>query len=334
MTEPNLEDDKLKPGVSVVICCFNSAEVITPTITSLSNQEVPPGAGYEVILVDNNCSDDTVQLAENAWQNPTYPLKIIKEDKTGLIFARQKGVLYAGYDILLFIDDDNILNSDWVKKLTRIYKTMPGVGTAGGFNHALIQGDKPAWFDGFRTVYACGPVVGGKIQLPFGAGLSFRTAVIKEVFSSGLPLYLVGRTKNTLLRGDDTEMYLRARLMGWNFYYDSSLELQHYLLARRINWDYICRARKGGGLAGTILNMYTRLLNGGEPFSYRQFARSVLNKWKQYFKEHKWKAFLIKKEGSEASFQFYRLFGMTKALFFYRKDYGTIRRRLLEHFKN
>ena len=122
--------------------------------------------------------------------------------------------------------------------------------------------------------------------------------------------------------------------MDWNFHYDPSLELRHYLLARRINWYYICRARKGGGIASTILTMYTRLLKGREPFTYRQFARFVLNKWKQYFKEHKLKACLIKREGSEASFQFYRLAGMTKALFFYRKDYNTIRRRLLEHFRN
>ena len=328
-----MEDFELKPGVSAVVCCYNSAAVIVPTIESLSSQVIPAGVGYEVILVDNNCTDDTVQLAEKAWQNPTYPLKIIKEDKAGLIYARKKGVYCAGYDILLFVDDDNILNNDWVKKLTRIYKTMPDVGTVGGFNHALLQGDKPAWFDCYRTVYACGPVVGGKIKLPFGAGLSFRTAVIKEVFSSGLPLFLVGRTKNSLLRGDDTEMYLRCRLMGWNFYYDPSLELQHYLLARRINWKYLCRARKGGGLAITILKMYLLLLNGREPFTYRRFARFVLDKWKQYFKEHKLKALLIKKEGSEASFQFYQFVGMTRALFFYRKDYSTIRRQLLEHFR-
>jgi len=334
VTEVNLKTASLKPGVSAVVCCYNSAEVITPTIASLSNQEVPPGFGYEVILVDNNCGDETVELAEKAWQNPSCPLKIVKEEKTGLLYARETGVSYARYDILLFVDDDNTLNNDWVKKLVRIYGSMPRVGTVGGFNHPLFQGEKPSWFDRFQVTYACGPVVGGRIKLPFGAGLSFRTAVIKEIFSSGLPLYLIGRTKNALLRGDDTEMYFRCRLMGWDFHYAPSLELQHFLLARRLNWNYVCRARKGGGLASAVLNMYIRLLSGSEPFTYRRFVRFVLKKWKQFFKKHKLKSFFIKKEGSEASFQFYRFLGMTRALFFYRKDYNTIRRSLLEYFGN
>lgn len=331
-----LEETRLKPGVSVVVCCYNSAEIIVPTVEALSRQEVPPGIEYEVILVDNNCSDNTVQLANATWKNSSFPLRIVKEKDPGLIYARKTGVKNARYDILLFVDDDNILNPDWVTKLYHLYREMPNVAIIGGYNQALIQGNKPSWFDRFEYVYACGPrddKAGLNPQFLFGAGLSFRTAVIKSVLFSDLPLFLVGRTKNTLVRGEDTEMSLRCLLLGWDSYYDCSLRLQHNLLSKRVNWNYVCQAKKGGGTARVVLKMYRDLLNNTEPWRFSRFARDVLQEWKKYFIKHKKNSFHFKRPGSEVSLQFYWLLGVSRGLFLYRKTYHRIRERISEYFK-
>jgi len=329
-------DERLKPGVSAVVCCYNSADVIVPTVRALAGQDVPPGAGYEVLLVDNNCTDNTVQLAKEAWNNPGYPLRIIKEKTPGLIYARKAGVKSAVYDILLFVDDDNILAPDWVEKLSRFYREMPRVGAVGGHNEALLQGERPGWFDRFQNVYACGPRdVGAGVdpRKKFGAGLSFRTGVIRSILFSGPPLFLVGRTKNALIRGEDTEMSLRCVLMGWEFYYDPSLKLQHNLLPQRVNWDYVCRARKGGGVSGIILKIYFDLLENKEPGDYGAVVRFVLRKWKEYILQYKRRIFFINKEGTDTSFWFYRLLGMSRGLVTYRKTYRHIRRQIVDHFK-
>jgi glycosyltransferase involved in cell wall biosynthesis len=326
----------LKPGVSVVVCCYNSGEVIVPTIKALSRQEVPPDIEYEVILVDNNCTDNTVQLSKDTWKNPSFPLRIVKEKEPGLIYARKTGVKSARYDILLFVDDDNILNPDWVTKLYHLYQEMPKVAIIGGYNQALIQGNKPSWFDRFENVYACGPrddKPGLNPQFLFGAGLSFRTRIIKSVLFSDLPLFLVGRTKNTLIRGEDTEMSLRCLLLGWDSYYDSSLRLQHNLLSKRVNWNYVCQAKKGGGTARVVLKMYRDLLNNTEPWCFSMFVRHVLREWKKHFIKHKKNIFHFKKPGSEASFQFYWLLGVSRGLFLYRKTYHRIREKISEYFK-
>jgi glycosyltransferase involved in cell wall biosynthesis len=326
----------LKSGVSVVVCCYNSVEIIVPTIKALSRQEVPPGIEYEVILVDNNCTDNTVQLAKETWKSPSFPLRIVKEMEPGLIYARKTGVKSARYDILLFVDDDNILNPDWVTKLYHLYQEMPKVAIIGGYNQALIQGNKPSWFDRFEKVYACGPrddKPGPNPIFLFGAGLSFRTEVLKSVFSSDLPLFLVGRTKNTLTRGEDTEMSLRCRLLGWDSYYDSSLRLQHNLLPKRVNWNYVWQARKGGGTARIILKIYRDLVNRQEPWDFSRFVRYVLREWRQYFKKYKKDSFHIKKPGTESSFAYSWLWGMTRGLWIYRKTYPRIRMDIIEHFK-
>ncbi len=331
-----MEETQLKPGVSAVVCCYNSAEIIVPTIEALSRQEVPASIEYEVILVDNNCTDNTVQLAKEAWQNQSYPLRIVEEKEPGLIYARKTGVKSASYDILLFVDDDNILNPDWVTKLYHLFQEMPQVAIIGGYNQALIHGSKPAWFDRFESVYACGPrddKPGLNPQKLFGAGVSFRTGVINSVLFSDLPLFLVGRTKSTLIRGEDTEMSLRCLLLGWNSYYDTSLRLQHNLLPRRLTWDYVCQTKKGGGTARIILKIYRDLLKHQEPWNFTKFVRYVLREWRQYFKKYKKASFNIKKPGAESSFSYYWLLGMTRGLWIYRATYPRIRMDILEHFK-
>lgn len=332
-------ESPLRPGVSAVVCCYNSSGVIVPTVKALAAQAVPPDTGYEVILVDNNCTDNTVRLAEEAWkegQNTGYPIRVIKESEPGLIYARKAGVKHAGYDILLFVDDDNILSPGWVEKLSRLYREMPRVGAVGGYNEALLPGGKPDWFDRFQGVYACGPrdetarINPKKI---FGAGLSFRTGVVRSILFSGLPLFLVGRTGNALVRGEDTEMSLRCMLMGWDFYYEPDLKLQHYLLPGRVNWNYVRRARKGGGISSIILRMYRDLLKNKDPLSYGGVVRLVAQKWKEYIFQNKWRMFFIKKEGSDTSFLFYRLLGMSRGLSAYRKAYNQIRQGIIDHFK-
>lgn len=329
-------DNTLTPGVSIVVCCYNSADVIIPTMNALSRQEVPPGTGCELLLVDNNCTDNTVQLARDIWKEADYPMRVIKERTPGLIYARKAGVKNASYDILLFVDDDNILAPGWVEKLSRLYREMPGVGAVGGYNEALLQGGKPEWFDRFQGVYACGPrdeAAGVNPKKKFGAGLSFRTRVIRSILFSGPPLFLVGRTKNALIRGDDTEMALRCVLLGWDFYYEPALKLQHNLLPNRVNWEYVCRARKGGGISSIILKIYRDLIKNKEPGDYGKTVRFVLRKWKEFFIQYKGRLFSIKKEGAEPSFLFYRLVGMSRGLSMYRKTYGHIRREIVDYFE-
>jgi glycosyltransferase involved in cell wall biosynthesis len=326
----------LNPGVSVVVCCYNSAGVIAPTIQALSRQEIPADYGYEVILIDNNCTDNTVHLAKNTWAHSPYSLRIETEIEPGLIHARKKGIEGASYDVLLFVDDDNILDGDWVKKLLYLFQTMPEVGIIGGYNEALIQGEKPRWFDRYQGIYACGPRDNLSTINPkkvFGAGIAFRTKVIKTVLLSTLPPFLVGRTRYALLRGDDTEIVLRSLLLGWSFYYDSSLKLQHFLPTGKVNWNYVCMARKGGGEADIILRIYKEMLENREPLTFPEYVRLLKRKWKKYFKKNVKKAFLIWKEGSESSSSFYRLLGMSIGSWKMRKRYTEIRRLIIEYFK-
>ncbi len=335
-----MEEIILKPGVSVVVCCYNSAEVIVPTIKALSRQEIPPGIGYELILVNNNCTDNTLCLAKKALENTSHPLQIVIETEPGLIHARKTGVFNAKYQILLFIDDDNILAPDWIGCLLDLYSRQPEVGGIGGYIEPLLAGEKPAWFDKFSGMYACtppheNPEVSAFKQTLFGAGLSFRTDVLRSVFASALPLFLAGRTQGTLSRGDDSEICLRVGLLGWKLWYESSLKLKHYILEPRINWAYVLQARRGGGHADIILKIYGDLLEGKKILTYSELSAYISSLWQEFWQLRiKYEDLAaLSREGTNPSVRYHYLQGLTEGFFeMDKQEYNKIREKIVGFF--
>jgi len=94
--------------VSVIIPAYNEETRINNCLQSLISQIEKAD---EIIVIDNNCSDKTVQIAKN------FPVRIVKEKKQGMINARNRGFDEAKYDILARTDADTILPSDWIKKI-------------------------------------------------------------------------------------------------------------------------------------------------------------------------------------------------------------------------
>lgn len=333
----------LTSGISVVLCCYNSSGVIVPTMVSLRRQKVPPGCGYEVILVDNNCHDDTVSLAERAWGASAPPLHIIRELRPGLIYARKAGVLQAKYSILLFVDDDNMLEPDWIIRLMEMYQRRPEIGGAGGYNIPLLEEgvQRPVWFDKYSGAYGCTPphkrpeVSAYKTAL-VGAGLSLRTNLARLIFDSSLPFFLIGRTQDTLNRGDDSEICFRAGLMGWKLWYEKKLRLQHVILGRRLNWEYVLRARRGFGRADVILKIYRDLLAGNEPLTRKQLSVYISSLWEAFWQRRSRHRDMIKlrNEGDDVALRYQYLQGLTESyLEIYQEKYEDVREKIIEFYR-
>src|SRR6185437_11337360 len=103
----------MSAGISVIICCYNSATRITPTLQHLFNQKGISLSSWEIIVVDNASTDNTCEKAIEIWESfgPGKPdFKVISEPTPGLSAARQKGINEALYDYVLFCDDDNWLD--------------------------------------------------------------------------------------------------------------------------------------------------------------------------------------------------------------------------------
>jgi len=94
-------------AISFIIPCYNEEKYIRDCIRSIKReaQHLP---NYEIIVVDNNCSDNTVLIAIDE------AVTVVSERQKGVVFARQKGYKTAQYDLIANIDADSRLCEGWV----------------------------------------------------------------------------------------------------------------------------------------------------------------------------------------------------------------------------
>ena len=264
----------LKKGVSFIVCCYNSEAVLTDTLKAIinqSNREIP----FELILVDNNCTDNTVAIAKSIWSRSDTRLHVVKEKTSGLSFARRRGVQKAAYHIISFVDDDNIIEPGWVKKVSDLFDNHMEVGAVGSYNLPLLETHEPDWFVKYMHSYACGKlypdsgiVVGNKKKHLWGAGLSVRSKIIKKIYSENLSLHLTGRKSSLILAGDDSEICYHCRLRGWHLWYEHDLRLYHKIHTSRLTWEYLCKMHEGFGYSTAILDIYKRIIDDKLPHPY------------------------------------------------------------------
>ncbi len=321
---------------SLIICCYNSSLVIEPTIEAICSLECDTEDDIELIVVDNNCTDTTIEQLSSVWSSEFIDLKVVPESVPGLMHARRKGVACATREVVVFIDDDNILDKKWLQILDSVYKENIDVACVGGRVSPVVNDVYPWWFKNFEGVYACGKqanesmVVSQTRMTLFGAGLSFRNEVIQNIFNQSNELYLTGRTGNKLLRGDDSELCMRCLLLGYNVYYSDEMHLTHNILPERVTWDYVQKARFGGGMADIILSLYRSINMGDKPKSYFKVVLSVMKRWLLFIINPE-NIVRGNKEGMLASFEYHYLKGLTSGLFLFPpKRYNDIRNNLLQ----
>jgi glycosyltransferase involved in cell wall biosynthesis len=101
------------PLVSFVVPAYNEKDYLSDCLRSLKAQRT--NATYEIIVVDNNSSDGTGELARRMGA------KVVLEKKKGLAFARQKGLEVAKGDYLIYVDADTRLPNDFITNCLRYF---------------------------------------------------------------------------------------------------------------------------------------------------------------------------------------------------------------------
>jgi glycosyltransferase involved in cell wall biosynthesis len=112
---------------SVIIPAYNSGSTISTCLKSALNQSIPK-RDYEVILVDDGSTDNTIGIAES------YSVKIIKQSNQGPAAARNRGAEEAKGNVLIFTDSDCQTDKEFVETiLTPFEKDRQIVGVQGSY---------------------------------------------------------------------------------------------------------------------------------------------------------------------------------------------------------
>lgn len=103
---------------SIILCTRNRAQSLRRTLRALSQIQVPPNLKTELILVDNNSTDETAEVIAAAWPQ-NMNCRSIVVPAPGLAVARNAGIAAAGGDVLVFIDDDVMPLEYWLELLCK-----------------------------------------------------------------------------------------------------------------------------------------------------------------------------------------------------------------------
>lgn len=97
--------------VSIVIATFDRPDDLNKCLASISQQN--SSRPIEIIVVDNHATSGKTWPVVSAFPEVTY----LVENRQGLSFARNAGVVASHGDIIIFTDDDVVVEADWLEKL-------------------------------------------------------------------------------------------------------------------------------------------------------------------------------------------------------------------------
>lgn len=253
-------------GISIIVCCYNSANRIQPTLEHLFSQDLN-SVNCEILLIDNNCSDDTVAIAENLSLkfNNSIPFQIISQVIPGLSYARQKGIEQAKYEYVLFCDDDNWLSPNYVACAYEIMNKDRSIGVLGGRSEAVSDIPLPFWFNTYQGSYAVGvqALYSGEVSHKgylWGAGMVFRKSLYLSFLELGLYSLLSDRKGDSLSSGGDSEICCWFLLGDYRLWYDEKIYFKHYIPAERVEKTYLEKLQQGFKQSDIILYSYSLVI--------------------------------------------------------------------------
>lgn len=269
-------------GISIIICCYNSEWIINKCLEALSKQQISNEIQCEILLIDNCCTDNTAMIAQNYEFKNKIRLRILKEEKPGLRYARMKGISEAQFEYLLFVDDDNLLSEQYIEKTYQLINSDNQIGAIGGCGIPYFWNtEKPFWFDDYSTEYALGTQLdkNGNVRNDYlyGAGCCYRKSALNKLNEKNISFNLVGRCGTALSSGEDAELCKQLVLNGYTLKASDELIFTHVLTKKRLTIEYLEKLYYSFGIAGSTLKVYDYLIKSYSFFKIRFILKYFIN---------------------------------------------------------
>ena len=268
---PILASKPLSPEFTVAICTYNGEQRLPEVLERLRSQVNTEHFRWEILIVDNNSTDETAELiqAYQADWPQEYPIRYLFEGRQGSAYARQRAVQEAKSELIGFLDDDNIPALDWVAAAYAFAHAHPRAGAYASQIHGDFEVEPPRHFKriaGFLAITERGsqPLLYNprKKLLPPSAGLVIRKSVwgqhVPQTFTlKGRVGHSQGQAIAASEPGEDLELLLHIQNAGWEIWYNPEMEMHHKIPHWRFERDYLLAMFRGIGLS----RYYTRMLS-------------------------------------------------------------------------
>jgi glycosyltransferase involved in cell wall biosynthesis len=276
-------------SASVLICTHNRADLLRSALAAVVPASAPADYCAEVLVVDNNSSDQTRDVVEAAARSSPIAVRYLFERRQGKSYALNLGLAEACGEVIAHTDDDVTPDPGWIDRVVEAFGRhdvtfafgkvlprwevlpppellLPRAHEIWGPLALLDYGDEPRVYEDAGAGY----------RLPVGANLAFRREALRAIGGWRTDL---GKVDNSLISGEDHEVFLRLKAAGlFRGLYDPSMVVRHLVPASRLTRRYFRRwfywhgktlARMPGQLYGLDLSTVPHVL-GTPRFIYRQ----------------------------------------------------------------
>ena len=259
-------------NLSVIIPTYNpNLDNLGRTLAALNNQTLPFDQ-WELIIIDNNSAFSLINQINIAW-HPNA--SIISEPKQGLTWARLAGFSKARGEFIVMVDDDNILNNNYLEWAVKVFEENKHLGAAGGKSIPIFDHVPPEWLAGFHQCLAIRDLGNHEmlehwtntypVWAPIGAGMVIRKQSLQVYIDKATSSNNVvkDRTGTSLSSGGDNDIVLEIIQAGWQVGYFPEMILTHVIPKQRWESSYLAR-----------------LINNSNKSWVQVLAKHHINPWK------------------------------------------------------
>jgi hypothetical protein len=248
--------------LSVVICTYNPrSDYLRRCSDALRCQTLPPNR-WELVVVDNRSDEPVAHRGDLSWP---LDARLVREETLGLTPARLRGIRESTGDLLIFVDDDNVLDADFLQTALRIAEERSFLGAWSGQCRPDFEEPPPEWsrrYWGNLVIREFDKDIWSNLprlpeSMPCGAGLCVRRHVALHylhLHESGGRSFQFDRTGSSLLSGGDNDLAGCACDVGLGVGLVAALKLTHLIPPERLTVGYLERLAEGIHYSSTLLD--------------------------------------------------------------------------------
>lgn len=248
--------------LSVIICTHNPQMAYIERVLAALRDQSLPMAEWELLVVDNASLTSLAAQVDLSWHPHAAH---IREASLGLTHARLRGIAESSGNTLVFVDDDNVLERDYLEVVVQIGREWPGIGAWSGQLIAEFEAEPPASITPYVQMVGIRRLERDRWSnlplfmetVPWGAGLCIRRSVAEawaDQMVDADPLRVaLDPTGEELLRYGDIDLAFTAADVGLGTGLFTSLRLTHLIPKGRLQLDYLLALHEGNNYSRAVL---------------------------------------------------------------------------------
>ncbi len=285
----------MKPNLSVIICAHNPRRDYLDKVLKALESQTLSLEKWELLLVDN-ASEKLLSTEINlSWHSQS---RHIREEQLGLTPARLRGIKEAKGETIVFVDDDNVLDLDYLELALQVSIDYPFIGAWGGqirpeFEEQPSEWTKVYWWmlairefdqDKWSNLLYCYETV------PCGAGICVRKTVAEkyiDLLQNDPKRVALDRKGKNLISCGDLDLAFTSCDIGLGTGQFTKMKLIHLMPSGRLTEEYLLKLAEANGYSSPIMESFRgKVPNLSKPSLFRRLLK-YCKLWQINSREHR-----------------------------------------------